>query len=157
MLQWNAAFNELNDKGNNPTVAGKFWIAPMPAGPDGHKTHIHSLGIGLNKASTHKEAAGKFLASSPRRTPCEVYGKAGGTPPVPAVLDALKASRPEFPLVGDYAAKYGFVIRRRHQRPGRPGLRDPGPELHRLLGRPARPRSGARERRDKGMTGKAAR
>ena len=39
-----------------------------------------------------------------------VYGQAGGTPPVPGVLNALKDRRPEFPLVGDYAAKYAFVI-----------------------------------------------
>ncbi len=111
MLQWNAAFNELNDKAKNPAVAGKFWVAPMPAGPDGHKTHIHSLGIGLNKASTHKEAAGRFLAFLASKEAMEIYGKAGGTPPVPSVLDELKGTRPEFPLVGEYVAKYGFVIR----------------------------------------------
>jgi multiple sugar transport system substrate-binding protein len=110
MLQWNAAFNELNDVGKNPTVAGKVWVAPMPAGSAGHKTHIHALGIGLNKASTHKDDAGKFLAYLASDDAMRVYGQAGGTPPVPGVLNALKDRRPEFPLVGDYAAKYAFVI-----------------------------------------------
>ena len=110
MLQWNAAFNELNDTAKNPTVAGKVWVAPMPAGSAGHKTHIHALGIGLNKASTHKDEAGKFLAYLASDDAMRTYGQAGGTPPVPAVLGALKDKRPEFPLVGDYAAKYAFVI-----------------------------------------------
>jgi multiple sugar transport system substrate-binding protein len=109
MLQWNAAFNELNDVGKNPTVAGKVWLAPMPAGSAGHKTHIHALGIGLNKASAHKDDAGKFLAYLASEDAMRTFGQAGGTPPVPAVLSAMKDKRPEFPLVGDDAAKYAFV------------------------------------------------
>jgi multiple sugar transport system substrate-binding protein len=111
MLQWNAAYAIVDNKEQMPVTAGKVGIAPMPAGPAGHKTHVHSLGIGLNKASTNKEQAGQFLgflASEPAMT---LYAKAGGTPPMPAVLDALGAERPDLALVGKYAAAYGFVIR----------------------------------------------
>ncbi|MFO1068275.1 MAG: sugar ABC transporter substrate-binding protein [Geminicoccaceae bacterium] len=111
MLQWNAAFNELNDPAKNPTVAGKVWVGPMPAGSEGHKTHIHSLGIGLNAASDNKDDAGKFLKFLASQEAMEVYGKAGGTPPVPAILDAMSATRPEFKLVGEHAASNAFVVR----------------------------------------------
>ena len=83
----------------------------MPAGPLGHKTHVHSLGIGLNKASTHKDQAGQFLAFLATEPAGMLYAKAGGTPPMPGVLDALGAGRPDLALVGKYAADYGFVIR----------------------------------------------
>lgn len=110
MLQWNAAFNELNNPETYPDVAGNVGLAPMPAGPEGHKTHVHSLGIGLNAASENKEAAGKFLAWLASEEAMRIYGEAGGTPPFPAVLEELAGQRPEFPLVGQYAADYGFVV-----------------------------------------------
>ncbi|MFO1037562.1 MAG: sugar ABC transporter substrate-binding protein [Geminicoccaceae bacterium] len=111
MLQWNAAFNELNDPSRNPTVAGKIAVSPLPAGSAGHKTHIHALGIGLNKASPNKEDAGKFLAYLASEEAMEIYGKAGGTPPVPKVLEGLAAQRPEFKNVADDAAAYAFVVK----------------------------------------------
>jgi multiple sugar transport system substrate-binding protein len=110
ILQWNAAYNDLNDPKKSPVVAGKIGLAPMPAGSEGHKTHVHSLGIGLNKASEHQADAGKFLTWLATPAAMTVYGKAGGTPPMPAVLEALSTDRPEFKLVGEYAAKYGFVV-----------------------------------------------
>lgn len=111
MLQWNAAYAIVDNKDQMPVTAGKVGIAPMPAGPLGHKTHVHSLGIGLNKASTHKDQAGQFLAFLATEPAMTLYAKAGGTPPMPAVLDALGAGRPDLALVGKYAAEYGFVIR----------------------------------------------
>jgi multiple sugar transport system substrate-binding protein len=110
ILQWNAAYNELNDPAKSPMVAGKIGLAPMPAGSKGHRTHVHSLGIGLNKASPHQADAGKFLAWLATPGAMTVYGDAGGTPPMPAVLERLSDKRPEFKLVGDYAANYGFVV-----------------------------------------------
>jgi len=110
MLQWNAAYNELNDPAKSPAVAGKIGLAPLPAGSAGHKTHVHSLGIGLNKASRAKGDAGKFLAWLAGRDALTVYAEAGGSPPVPAILQAMAAARPEFPLVGDFANRYGFVV-----------------------------------------------
>jgi multiple sugar transport system substrate-binding protein len=111
ILQWNAAYNDLNDPKKSPVVAGRIGLAPLPAGSAGHKTHVHSLGIGLNKASAHQADAGRFLTWLATPAAMTVYGKAGGTPPMPAVLEALSAERPEFKLVGDYAAKYGFVVK----------------------------------------------
>jgi len=110
MLQWNAAFAELSDPEEHPRVADKVWVAPMPAGPEGHKTHLHSLGIGMNAASEAKDAAGAFLGYLASEEAMSLYGEAGGTPPVPAVLEALKDRRPEFPLVGQHAADHGFVV-----------------------------------------------
>ena len=111
MLQWNAAFNELNDPAKNPIVAGKVGIAAMPAGPDGHKTHLHSLGIGMNKAAPNAADAGKFLTYLASEPAMRIYGEAGGTPPVPAVLTALADKRPEFKLVARTAADDGFVVK----------------------------------------------
>ncbi len=110
ILQWNAAYYELNDPAKSPVIAGKIGLAPMPAGPFGHKTHVHSLGIGLNKASPHQADAVKFLTWLATPAAMTVYGEAGGTPPMPSVLQALSAKRPEFKLVGDYATNYGFVV-----------------------------------------------
>jgi multiple sugar transport system substrate-binding protein len=111
ILQWNAAYNELNDPAKSPLVAGKIGLAPLPAGSEGHKTHVHSLGIGLNKASPHQADAGKFLAWLATPAAMTIYGEAGGTPPMPEVLEKLSDKRPEFKLIGDYAAKYGFVVK----------------------------------------------
>lgn len=110
MLQWNAAFNELNDPAKSPTVAGKVGLAPLPAGSAGHKSHVHSLGIGLNTASKNKADAGKVLAWLATKDAMTVYAQAGGTPPVPEILKAMAAARPEFPLVGDFVDRYGFVV-----------------------------------------------
>jgi multiple sugar transport system substrate-binding protein len=110
MLQWNAAFNIVNDAAQMPETAGKVGVAPLPAGSQGHKTHVHSLGIGMNKASKEKEQAGKFLAYLASEAAMKIYAEAGGTPPMPSVLAALADKRPEFPLVGQYAADYGYVV-----------------------------------------------
>ena len=110
MLQWSAAFNELSDKEKSPQVYDKVALAPMPAGPQGHKTHVHSLGIGVNNASEKKDAAGKFMAWLGSEAAMRVYAEAGGLPPVTSVLKGLAAKRPEFPLVADHISKYGFVV-----------------------------------------------
>ena len=156
MLQWNAAFNELNDPEKTPMTAGKVWVAPMPAGSAGHKTHIHSLGIGMNKASQNKEDAGKFVAYLASEEAMEVYGKAGGTPPVPAVLEALAEQRPEFPLVGEHADQYGFVVNRRHGGERGADLRGAGRAFFLVLGRPQRPRQRAFRRRRRHARGAKA-
>ncbi len=111
MLQWNAAYAILSDPKQMPAIAGKVGIAAMPAGPDGHKTHVHTLGIGLNKASGHKDQAGKFLAYLATQPAMEIYARAGGTPPMPAVLNGMAATHPDFALVSQEAAKDGYVIK----------------------------------------------
>lgn len=110
ILQWNAAYNELNNPELSPLVAGKIGIAPLPAGSEGHRTHTHSLGIGMNAASTKKEAAGSFIDYLFTQEAMEVYADAGGTPPVSSVLQGLTDQRPEFEQVADYLDQYAFVV-----------------------------------------------
>ena len=71
MLQWNAAFGSLNNPEENPAVAGKIGTVAPPAGPAGRVTHIHGLGLGLNKNSKNKDAAIKFLDGFPVRMPAK--------------------------------------------------------------------------------------
>ena len=61
MLQWNAAFGDLDDPAKTPAVGGKIGTVAPPAGPDGRFTHIHGLGLGINAASENKDGAKKFL------------------------------------------------------------------------------------------------
>ena len=110
MLQWSAAFNELSDQEKSPLVFDKVALAPMPAGTKGHKTHVHSLGIGLNKASVKKDAAGKFLEYLGSEGAMKLYADAGGLPPVVNVLKGMAKQRPEFPIVAEHLGKYGFVV-----------------------------------------------
>lgn len=109
-LQWNAAFNIVNDPNEYPETGGLVGIAPMPAGPEGHRTHSHSLGIGMNAASENKDEAGQFLNYLASIEAQEVYAAAGGTPAIPSILEGMSDQRPEFPLIGQFAADYGFVI-----------------------------------------------
>tara|TARA_B100000780_G_scaffold158297_1_gene110702 strand:- start:4659 stop:5984 length:1326 start_codon:yes stop_codon:yes gene_type:complete len=112
MLQWNAAVPELNDPEQNAVVAGKFGLARQPEGPEGRKTHFHSLGLGLSAASENKEDALKFLrwlgTSVEANT---MYADLGGSPPVvDAIMDVVAEKRPDMPLMGEHAGKYGFVM-----------------------------------------------
>ena len=110
MLQWNAAYNIVNDPEQMPVTAGNIGVAPMPAGPEGNRTHTHSLGIGLNAASENADQAGEFLAYLASEEAMRIYGAAGGTPPMPRVLADMADARPEFPLVGEFVDQYGFVV-----------------------------------------------
>ncbi len=110
ILQWNAAYNELNNPELSPLVAGKIGIAPLPAGTEGQRTHTHSLGIGMNAASTKKEAAGAFVDYLFTQEAMEVYAEAGGTPPVAAVLEGQTETRPEFAQVAEYLDRYAYVV-----------------------------------------------
>jgi multiple sugar transport system substrate-binding protein len=110
-LQWNAAFNGLNDPELSPQVAGKIGLAPPPAGPEGHRTHVHSLGIGMNGSSEHKEAACNFLSFLGTEEAMEIYAGVGGIPPVASVLEGRADERPEFQNTADYLQEHGFVVR----------------------------------------------
>ena len=111
MLQWNAAFGDLDSKEKNPTVAGKIGTAPPPAGPKGRFTHIHGLGLGLNASSKHKASAEKFLDWLATPDAMILYAKAGGSPALqPDVVAKIAKERPDLVKLGDYAGKYGFVM-----------------------------------------------
>ena len=105
MVQWNAAASDL--KGAQSTTVS---FAP-PAGPDGRFTHIHGLGLGLNKASDNKEGARAFLSWLSTEEAALAYARAGGAPGLAgATAGKLADERPDLVQVGDYASNYGFVM-----------------------------------------------
>lgn len=105
MVQWNAAATELTTA--QPTTAS---FAP-PSGPDGRFTHIHGLGLGINKASDNKEGAAAFLTWLSTEEATLAYARAGGAPGLAAETAAkIAAERPDLVQVGDYASNFGFVM-----------------------------------------------
>lgn len=110
MLQWNAAAADLDDPGKTPTVAGKIETVAPPAGPEGRFSHIHSLGLGINKASTHKDAAIRFLTWLAGPDAMTAYAQAGGSPALSDAITAKIPSRPDLAKLGRFAGQYGFVM-----------------------------------------------
>jgi len=105
MVQWNAAATELT-----AAQAATASTAP-PTGPDGKFTHIHGLGLGLNKAAENKEGAIAFLQWLSTEEAALAYAKAGGAPGLaPETAAKLAADRPDLVQVGEYASTYGFVM-----------------------------------------------
>jgi multiple sugar transport system substrate-binding protein len=111
MLQWNAAFADLDNKDKTPAVAGKIGTVAPPTGPAGRFTHIHGLGLGINKASQHKDGAVKFLDWLGTPEAMETYARAGGSPALSeAVVEKVAAERPDLVKLGQFAGAYGFVM-----------------------------------------------
>ncbi len=105
MVQWNAAAADLTKA---QAETGSF---SPPAGPDGRFTHIHGLGLGINKATDNKEGAVAFLNWLASEEAAVAYAKAGGAPGLtPETAAKLAADRPDLVQVSDYASKYGFVM-----------------------------------------------
>jgi multiple sugar transport system substrate-binding protein len=105
MVQWNAAAGELT------TAQAATGSTAPPAGPDGRFTHIHGLGLGLNKAAENKEGAIAFLQWLSTEEAALAYAKAGGAPGLaPETAAKLAADRPDLVQVGEYASTYGFVM-----------------------------------------------
>ena len=111
MLQWNAAAGDLLDKDKNPVVASVTKTMAPPAGPEGRFTHVHGLGLGINKSGKNKEGAQKFLKWLASADAMEVYAKAGGAPGLTGpALDAVASERPDLVPLGSYASQYGYVM-----------------------------------------------
>lgn len=111
MLQWNAAAAVLTDPAQSPTVAAATATVPPPAGPKGRFTHIHSLGLGLNKKAPNKAGAERFLRWLSTEEAALVYARNQGAPALtPAVAEKIAAERPDLKPLGEYAVKYGFVM-----------------------------------------------
>jgi multiple sugar transport system substrate-binding protein len=104
MLQWNAAFAELN--GPNSPISGKVGIARIP-GPKG-VSYTHALAVALNKYSNNKEAAGKWLTYLASQEAMETYANAGGLPPVGAVLNS-RTDRLDFVKTAEFLEKYSYT------------------------------------------------
>jgi multiple sugar transport system substrate-binding protein len=112
MLQWNAAFADLNDPAKTPAVAGKIGTVAPPTGPAGRFTHIHGLGLGINANAGNKEGAVKFVDWLSSADAMLAYARAGGSPAlVPELTDRLAADRPDLIKLGQFAGQYGFVMR----------------------------------------------
>ena len=109
-LQWNSAYSTLKDREQSPAVADLLEAAPLPAGSEGHRTHVHSLGAGMNAAGEHKEAAGKFVNYLLTQEAMRIYAEAGGSPPVMPVMEAMRDRRPDFPLMARFLEDYAYVV-----------------------------------------------
>ena len=112
MIQWSAAYAEFVNAADYPAIAGKFTITHEPAGPDGPKTHFHSLGLGINKASTKQDEVKAFLKFLASEDTMSMYAKEGGQPPVvDTIIKAVASDRLDMMAMGDNTAKYGIVMR----------------------------------------------
>ena len=110
-LQWNAAAGELMNPETSPAVAEVTAIVAPPAGPEMRATHIHGLGLGLNKNAKNKEGAVRFLQWLSTEDAAVAYATAGGSPALtPEVVAKVAEKRPDLVMLGDFAGKYGFVM-----------------------------------------------
>lgn len=111
MLQWNAAAGELTNPETSPAVAEVTGTVAPPAGPEGRFTHIHGLGLGLNKAADNKEGAEKFLAWLSTEEGALTYARNQGSPALtPEVVEAVAEERPDLVKLGSFASDNGFVM-----------------------------------------------
>ncbi len=112
MVQWNAAAGELTNPETAPAVAEVTETIALPAGPEGRFTHIHGLGLGLNKAAQNKEGAAKFLDWLSTEEGALTYGRNQGSPALtPDVVAAIAEERPDLVELGVFANDYGFVMK----------------------------------------------
>lgn len=111
MLQWNAAAGQLTDPEQSPAVAEHVSTVAPPAGPEGRFTHIHGLGLGLNKNAPNKEGAKKFLKWLSTEEAAVIYARNNGSPGLTgSALNQVADERPDLVKLGSYASKYGFVM-----------------------------------------------
>lgn len=111
MLQWNAAAGELTDPEQSPAVADRVATVAPPRGPEGRFTHIHGLGLGLNKNAPNKEGAKKFLNWLATEEAAVIYARNSGSPGLTGdALDKVEEERPDLVKLGSYASEYGFVM-----------------------------------------------
>lgn len=110
-LQWNAAAGELTNPETAPAVAEVTGIVAPPAGPEARATHIHGLGLGLNKNAKNREGAVRFLQWLAGEEAALAYAAAGGSPALaPEVVATVAEARPDLVMLGDFAGQYGYVM-----------------------------------------------
>jgi multiple sugar transport system substrate-binding protein len=111
MLQWNAAAADLTSAETSPAVAEVTKTMAPPAGTEGRKTHIHGLGLGLNKNASNKEGAKAFLTWLSTKEAALVYARNGGAPALSAEAVAeIADERPDLVQLGTFAGDYGYVM-----------------------------------------------
>lgn len=111
MVQWNGAASALTVEENAPATAAVTQSVAPPEGPKGRFTHIHGLGLGLNKAAQNPDGARAFLTWLSTESSAVAYAKAGGAPGLTGTaMDAVADTRPDLVPLGEYASSYGFVM-----------------------------------------------
>ena len=111
MVQWNGAAGALTLEENAPMTAAKTASVAPPEGPEGRFTHIHGLGLGLNKAAKNPDGARAFLKWLSTEDTAVAYAKAGGAPGLTGTaVEAVADTRPDLVPLGEYASSYGFVM-----------------------------------------------
>ncbi len=111
MMQWNAAAGDLTNAETTPVIAGKVGTVAPPTGPEGRFTHIHGLGLGLNKNARNEDGARRFAKWLSTPEAVTVYARNGGAPGLTEKIVATVAEeRPDLVPLGDYASNYGFVM-----------------------------------------------
>lgn len=111
MVQWNGAAGALTLEENAPMTAATTASVAPPEGPEGRFTHIHGLGLGLNKAAKNPDGARAFLKWLSTEDTAVAYAKAGGAPGLTGTaVEAVADTRPDLVPLGEYASSYGFVM-----------------------------------------------
>ncbi len=111
MVQWNAAAADLTNAEKSPAVGDATATIAPPAGPESRATHIHGLGLGLNKSAGNKEGAKAFLKWLSTEEAALIYARAGGAPALSAeAVAAVAEERPDLVQLGEYAGAYGYVM-----------------------------------------------
>ncbi len=111
MVQWNAAAADLTNAEKSPAVGDATAIIAPPAGPESRATHIHGLGLGLNKSAGNKDGAKAFLKWLSTEEAALIYARAGGAPALSAeAVAAVAEERPDLVQLGEYAGAYGYVM-----------------------------------------------
>ncbi|WP_297558633.1 extracellular solute-binding protein [Nitratireductor sp.] len=111
MVQWNAAAADLTNAEKSPAVGDATATIAPPAGPESRATHIHGLGLGLNKNAGNKDGAKAFLKWLSTEEAALIYARAGGAPALSAeAVAAVAEERPDLVQLGEYAGAYGYVM-----------------------------------------------
>jgi len=109
ILQWNAAYDEIGNAEKYAQVAGKFDVAPPPKGSKSRGTHVHTLGLGINKASANKADVHKFLQWMTTADTMLFYIQSGGLTPM-KTEQMRTVTKPDIQKLAEYAGWYGFVM-----------------------------------------------
>jgi len=104
-VHWNAAFTTLN--ADTSPIHEKIAVVAPPAGPEGRFAYNHTLGVGINKFSEHKDEAARWISWLYTEEASKLYAEAGGIPPHTTVLASMSDVRPDFGYMVDIVGKYG--------------------------------------------------